>query len=270
MKLKHNKKRNTAFVYEILISELSKASMYNLQERKKDVLKILKGFFFKGSLLREELEIYRSFEGLSGVEEKTIEKIILEARNSAMSLDHKNTHEAQTKVINLINKKLGSTVWNNFVNEYKRIATINQVVFSKTSPKKQVFVENKLVKLLTVSQEEEKKPFPNINKLALKTFLQRFNEQYSETLGENQKSLLNKYVTSYKDDGLELKLFLYEEIDRLRETLQEQISSNNENSPKLKMVLEKINSYNNKKLDKKLVTEVLKIQSLVGEFNNGD
>ena len=173
-------------------------------------------------------------------------------------------------MINLINKKLGSTVWNNFVNEYKRIATINQVVFSKTSPKKQVFVENKLVKLLTVSQEEEKKPFPNINKLALKTFLQRFNEQYSETLGENQKSLLNKYVTSYKDDGLELKLFLYEEIDRLRETLQEQISSNNENSPKLKMVLEKINSYNNKKLDKKLVTEVLKIQSLVGEFNNGD
>ena len=124
--------------------------------------------------------------------------------------------------------------------------------------------------MLTVSQEEEKKPFPNINKLALKTFLQRFNEQYSETLGENQKSLLNKYVTSYKDDGLELQLFLYEEIDRLRETLQEQINSNNENSPKLKMVLEKINSYNNKKLDKKLVTEVLKIQSLVGEFNNGD
>ena len=270
MKLKHNKKRNTAFVYEILISELSKASMYDLQEKKEDVLKILKGNFFKGSILREELDIYKSFEGLSGLEERTIERIIFEARNTAANLNHDGIREAQTKIIDLINKKLGMSVWNNFVNEYKKIATINQVVFSKTSPKKQVFVENKLVSLLTTPKEAEKKPFPNINKLALKTFLERFNEQYSGTLAENQKSLLNKYVTSYKDEGLELKLFLYEEIDRLRETLQEQIENNNENSPKLKMVLEKINSYNSKKLDKKLITEVLKIQSLVGEFNNGD
>ena len=34
MKMKHNKKRNTAFMYEVLIKELSKASMNNLQEKK--------------------------------------------------------------------------------------------------------------------------------------------------------------------------------------------------------------------------------------------
>ena len=217
MKLRHNKKRNTAFVYEILINELSKASMHNLQERKQDILNILKSFFSKAGPLREELEIYKSFDDLSGLEEKIVERIIFEARNCAFNLDHKNIYENQTKIINLINKKLGPESWDTFVREYKKMATINQAVFSKINPKKQVFVEKKLVELLTDPEKIEKKPFPTINKLTLKTFLEKFNEQYSGTLNENQKSLLSKYVTSYEDDGLELKVFLYEEIDRLKE-----------------------------------------------------
>ena len=36
------------------------------------------------------------------------------------------------------------------------------------------------------------------------------------------------------------------------------------------MILEKINGYNEKKLDRKLITEVIKIQSLVSEINNAD
>ena len=42
MKLSHNKKRNSAFLYEMLIKELSKASMNNLTERKNMVLDIMK------------------------------------------------------------------------------------------------------------------------------------------------------------------------------------------------------------------------------------
>ena len=41
-------------------------------------------------------------------------------------------------------------------------------------------------------------------------------------------------------------------------------------SPKLQLVLEKINDYQNRNVDKKLITEVIKIQSLVGELQNGD
>ena len=270
MKLRHNKKRNTAFVYEMLISELSKASMHNLQEKKQNVLNILKSFFSKNAPLREELEIYKSFDDLNGLEEKIIERIIFEARNCAFNLDHKNIYENQTKIINLINKKLGPKSWESFIREYKKMATINQAVFSKASPKKQVFVEKKLVELLTDPEKIEKKPFPTINKLTLKTFLEKFNEQYSGELNENQKSLLNKYVTSYEDDGLELKVFLYEEIDRLKESLKKEIKNSKEPSPKFEMILEKINGYSEKKLDRKLITEVIKIQSLVSEINNAD
>ena len=267
MKLKHNKKRNTAFVYETLINEVSKASMHNLHERKNQALRILKVFFCKGTPLREELEIYKSFDNLEELDVNTIEKIISEAKNYASKLDYEVIYENQTKLINLVNKRLGPGSWDGFIHDYKKMATINQTVFVKTNPKKQVFVEKKLIDILNKKENIEKKPFPNINNLALKTFLQKFNNEYSETLNESQKELLNKYVISYSDDGLELKVFLYNEIDRLKEDIQKQIT-NGAPAPKLNLVLEKIDSYQNKKVDRKLIAEVIKIQSLVGELNN--
>ena len=96
----------------------------------------------------------------------------------------------------------------------------------------------------------------------------KFNSKY-KTLNESQKRLLKEYITSYKDDGAEFKMFLYEEVGRLKGVLKENIESGT--SPdKLSLVLERVESYQNKKIDKKAVTEIIKIQSLVSELNNGD
>lgn len=267
MKLKHNKKRNTAFIYEILIKELSKASMENLQERKIKIVNILKNFFSKGKPLKRELEIYQSFDNLSGTNESTIQKIISEARQQSSKLNHKKIYESQTKIIGLINKSLGQKSWDTFVRDYKKFATVNQTVFSSTTPKKQVFIEQKLIEAL-VTPTLEKKPFPNINKLTLTTFLEKFNNEYGKTLNENQKELLNKFITSYNDDGLELKMFLYDELDRLKTSLKKEIKNINDGS-KFELILEKIQSYSSKKIDRKMITDIIKIQSLVSEINDG-
>jgi hypothetical protein len=268
MRLKHNKKRNTAFIYEILIKELSKASMNNLQERKIKIISILKNFFSKGKPLREELEIYQSFNDLLGINENTIQKIISEARHQSSKLDYGKIYENQTKIIGLINKNLGQESWNTFIRDYKKVATVNQAVFFKTNPKKQVFIEQKLVEILMKSRAE-KKSFPNINKLTLTTFLDKFNDEYGKSLNEHQKELLNKFITSYNDDGLELKIFLYDELDRLKNNLKKEIKNNNDDYSKFELILEKMESYSSKKIDKKMITEIIKIQSLVSEINNG-
>ena len=70
----------------------------------------------------------------------------------------------------------------------------------------------------------------NISNLTYKTFTNKFNESYSETLSEEQKSLLSKYILSFVDNGLELKMFLNEEIGRLKKEVSssreiEEISS---------------------------------------------
>ena len=45
--MKHNKKRNTAFIYETLSRELTKAIVDKKPERKKEIVSIIKEFFNK-------------------------------------------------------------------------------------------------------------------------------------------------------------------------------------------------------------------------------
>ena len=56
--MKHNKKRNTAFIYETLTRELTKAIVEKNAARKNKILSLLKEFFTKGAPLAEELQLY--------------------------------------------------------------------------------------------------------------------------------------------------------------------------------------------------------------------
>ena len=51
MKLKHNKKRNTAFLYESLVKELTKAVVKNDTKRRSALVSIIKEHFSKGTAL---------------------------------------------------------------------------------------------------------------------------------------------------------------------------------------------------------------------------
>ena len=70
MKLKHNKKRNTAFLFEVLVRELTLASIKANASHKKTIIKVLKEFFHKNSILDRELELYKTLT-------KSSEKIFL-------------------------------------------------------------------------------------------------------------------------------------------------------------------------------------------------
>ena len=267
MKLNHNKKRNTVFIYEMLIKELSKASMYNITEKKSQILSILKEAFSKDKLLRKELDIYKSFQDIENLKKTTVEKMIEESKKRFVQLDRKKIFDEQTKVISKINKTLGAPAWNTFITEFKKMATVNQILNQSLTPKNQVLLEEKFLESFVVVREE-KKPFPNINNLAVKNFVQKFNEEYSKSLNENQKILLNKYISSHEDRGIELKTYLYEEIDRIKEQLASSVGRQDEMTiKKVKKIIDKIDDYNQRKIDKSFITEVMKIQSLVEEIN---
>ena len=60
MKVKHNKKRNTAFVYEALIREATVSILKGDHEKKEKVISVIKKHITPSSLLRKDLECYRS------------------------------------------------------------------------------------------------------------------------------------------------------------------------------------------------------------------
>ena len=273
MKLSHNKKRNTIFIYEMLVKQLSKASMYNIVEKKQQILSILKESFSKGMPLKQELDIYKSFEEIDGLRAPTVEKMILESKNRFANLDRKKIFDEQTKIISKINKTLGTEVWNTFIREFKKMATINQILSQGLSPKNQVLLEEKFLENFVVTHEE-KKPFPNVNNLAVKNFVEKFNEKYSQTLAEEQKELLTHYITSFTDNAVSLKSFLNEEIARLKNTIvesseHEMFKEDPDMHRKATQIVEKLDTFRKTEINDAVLLTVLRTQELAKELSDG-
>ena len=164
----------------------------------------------------------------------------------------------------------------NFVPGYKNLATIGQIFNKSVAVKERVLLEQTLVEKMTGSSEENKKEeLKSIDNLTYRTFTSKFNEQYGDTLMEEQKDLITKYVMSFVDNGVELKYYLNEEIGRLKEHITESLDGK-ENPYEDQYMQDKANSVvailegmSQRPIDETMVNKVLKIQELVRETQNG-
>lgn len=274
MKNKHNKKRNTAFLYEVIVREITNSILEKNEQKKKYLIDICKTFFSKNCILKKELELYKAINEAYEIPQNIAEKLLNEAKYQYELLNKNKIFNEQTKLINILNKFSNGKIFNTFVSDYKNLATISQI-FNNTIPiKEKVLLENSIVSKMTSSSENaEKDKLQTLDSLAYKLFVKKFNEQYGDTLLEEQKELLTKYVMSFSDNGIEFKLFLNEEIERLKNSLSEclktkEINENKFLKDKTNIIFEKVQNYNKKEVDTLMVQEILKIQSLVKEINS--
>ena len=126
-KTKHNKKRNTAFLYEALVREMTKAVVSQDKERKNNIVDILKESFSSNKVLGRELKLYQAILESTDLDDVTAEKLLYKIREAYSELDEQEIYDAQSAVINRINKEIGSDVYNNFVPNYKSIATVSRL-----------------------------------------------------------------------------------------------------------------------------------------------
>jgi hypothetical protein len=274
MKNKHNKKRNTAFLYEVIVREITNCILEKKEQEKKYLISVCKAFFSNGSILKKELDLYRTINESYNLSQNIAEKILNEAKFQYETLNKQQIFDKQTKLINILNKFSNGKIFNTFVSDYKNLATISQI-FNNTIPiKEKVLLENTIVTKMTYSEQKaEQEKLQTLDSLTYKLFVKKFNEQYGEKLLSEQKELLTKYVMSFSDNGIEFKLFLNEEIERLKYSLSnslntKEISENKFLKDKTNIVLEKVQKYNQKQVDSAMVQEILKIQSLVREIDS--
>lgn len=271
MKMKHNKKRNTAFLYEVIIRELTKAMVEGDKKKKSSIIKIVKENFKGSTLLAKDLDLYKAVLETREVDQYTAEKIIFQARTQKMAINHRELFVEQTNLVDTINKHINADAFNTFVPNYKSLATVFQIFHPKTKTKNRVLLEKQMIDSMTCNVKSEKELMKPIDNLTYKTFVKKFNEKYSDSLLEEQKSLLSRYVTSFSDNGLELKAFLSEEIPRLFQKVSEslecdEIKSDNAMVAKTQQVLEILKTTADRKVDNDLVHDMLQIQNLVKEL----
>jgi len=84
---------------------------------------------------------------------------------------------------------------------------------------------------------------------------------------------LNNYIVSFKDNSLELKVYLNEELGRLKEevtkcALAPEVKSDNSMANSVSSVLEMIEEFRTQPVNDKMVERILKIQQLVREVQS--
>lgn len=267
MKIKHNKKRNTGFVFESLIREMTVAVIKKEDEKKHTILKIIQKHFRPNTALQRDLDNYRSLYENQNLDQLTSEKILKEAKLASRMLDPNQLFDEQTELINDINKEVSSSVYNNFVPNYKTLASIHQIFSDKLSPKNQVILENEIVADMCAAAEQPRQ-MASIDSLTLDTFAEKFNAKYEQSLMAEQKELLNMYINSFHDNGIGLKTYLNNEIARLKGEIEnclqtEEIKSDEKMAVKTLKVGELLENLYKQEITDASLLQVLKTQELV-------
>jgi hypothetical protein len=276
MKFKHNKKRNTAFLFETLIKEMAKSVVASDSERQTKIAKIIKRHFTKRGVLYKDLQSYKVLMELKEAESDFAQRIISEVRRDRDRLNTQNIFSEQSKLIKKINVELGQEVYSNFVPNYKTMATIGQLFADNVSPNEKVILEDKLLTEMTKAEEKtEKEILEHLDSIAYKTFTNKFNKAYAGKLHEEQQQVVSKYIYSVSDNGISLKTYLNEEVGRLRDKVKasldaKEISADPEMVEKTEQVLEFLNSLTETKLDEASIKKIMQIQGLVREVETNE
>ena len=110
MRLKHNKKRNTAFIYEALVRELTKNVIKQNKYRIKEVTGIIKDAFGRGTSLHRELSIYRPLYEGPPLSKEMANRLLAESKNAYGKLDKIKIFKKESKLIGQINRRLSSDI----------------------------------------------------------------------------------------------------------------------------------------------------------------
>jgi len=271
-KQKHNKKRNTAFIFEALVRELTKSIIEKNDKKKKVIVSLIKENFKSNTLLGHDLDLYKGILETKNISRDVAEKLIFESRMQHCVINEKELFAEQTKLINKINKLLSKDVFSNFVPNYRDIATVYQIFNPHLKTKQRVLMEEQIIDQM-VNVKPPSRKMDALDNLTFKTFASKFNEKYQKDLILEQRTLLNKYISSFGDNGLELKIYLNEEISRLKRVLENtssipEIHEDTLMTEKTKNVLNLLEGCSRREIDEQMIQDILKVQRLVKEINS--
>jgi len=261
------------FLFETLVRELTRAIIRKDVKHKKHVTNMIKESFSINKALGKEIRLYKSLLQRQDLKPHLAEKLIYESRAQYRQLDKKQIFNEQSRLINEINRNLSKSVFQNYIPNYKNIATVYQIFNDELLPKRRVLLEDTVVGWLTGKEPQQQAELPKVDNLVIRKFVENFNTKYNSTLVREQKELLQKYIFSFRDDGLELKVFLNEELGRLKSIIKnslntEEIKNDSMMESKSKEVLKLMEEFKQTPISSSMIEKIVKIQTLASEIKS--
>lgn len=275
-KYKHNKKRNAAIAYNILVSEFIESSANNNKESANSAIEIIKEYYAANTPLMTELSLYNVLiEAYSNEDintDRDASRLIDNTRMSHNLIDRKILESQKSKLIATMNRTFGKDIWNRYsIANYKNLAMVSQILDESVDPYERVLIENKYIKGVMDNADVASLVILEDVGVVSNAAYKEFKREYSEHLIEENMELLDRYIKSYKDGGLGYRVYLNSEVGRVKTALKEYAKTNDVTTDEkmyslVETFLGKIEEFKSGYDEEELTAFVLAAQQVVKEI----
>jgi hypothetical protein len=242
MSKSHNKKRNTALLYEFLIRKISSALVEGDKKTSSTALKILRRYYKPGTQLYKEFRLFNSLVKTTVSSDGVSSSIIGEARMAARTADMNALDREKSLLIRSINHSLrDDNFYEQPIAEYRMYATIQTLLNEWRKPigtadlsslakyedqlRSWLLSEKKAVEGGLIDES------PGTARLLMRVMMKKLNEKYSSVLNDEQRELIKAYAFSAaNDDQTTIKRKLEEMRSDLLNSIEEYKINNQDNT----------------------------------------
>lgn len=284
-KIKHSKFKNTGFIFELLVRQITAEIM---SADKSIAETILKENFNTKKELSKELKLYQYLINEKYNSESKAEQFINTILEARKRLDEKKLMKEKYKLIKEIKEKYNIDEFvKSPVSNYKLLASIYKL-FEVTSTNEQyeptdivssrftiaeniinTSIQNKEQKIKDAVLEEYKKQDEDLRAVSYKLLVESFNNKY-KNLSVEQKGLLREYINNINNTG-KLNEYVSNEVSKLIDNLKNVGSKISDKVTKIKLAetisnIKKIKSV--KKIKEQHLSAMMMTYELLAELKN--
>ena len=248
-KIKHSKFKNTGFIFELLVRQITSEIM---SANKSIAEKILKEHFNSKKELSKELKLYQYLINEKYNSESKAEQFINTILEARKRLDETKLTREKYNLVKEIKETYNLDEFiKSPISNYKTLASIykifetvtndeqydpTDVVSSRFTIAENIInssIQNKDVKLKDAVLEEYRKQDDDLRAVSYKLLVESFNNKYSN-LTNDQKGLLREYINNINNTG-KLSEYVSTEVTKLVEGLKEVGSKISDKVTKIKL-----------------------------------
>jgi hypothetical protein len=248
-KIKHSKFKNTGFIFELLVRQITAEVM---SSSKSVAEKLLKEHFNSKQELSKELKLYQYLINEKYNSESKAEQFINTILEARKKIDEKKLTKEKYNLIKEIKETYNLDEFiKSPISNYKTLASIykifetvvtdtqyepTDIVSARFTIAENIInssIQNKDVKLKDAVLEEYRKQDDDLRAVSYKLLVESFNNKYSN-LTNDQKGLLREYINNINNTG-KLSEYVSNEVTKLVEGLKEVGSKISDKVTKIKL-----------------------------------
>ena len=248
-KIKHSKFKNTGFLFELLVRQITSEVM---SSSKSVAEKLLKEHFNSKQELSKELKLYQYLINEKYNSESKAEQFINTILEARKKIDEKKLTKEKYNLIKEIKETYNLDEFiKSPISNYKTLASIykifetvinneeyepTDIVSARFTIAENIInssIQNKDIKIKDAVLEEYRKQDDDLRAVSYKLLVESFNNKYSN-LTNDQKGLLREYINNINNTG-KLNEYVSNEVTKLVEGLKEVGSKISDKVTKIKL-----------------------------------